>query len=67
MAYWNSNDTRPRVLTYARIHKALKLEQLLHAQSRDLLWLDVNDITILNVYNRAEEPEILHSVIAWDI
>ena len=66
VAYWNSRDTRPRVLTYVRIHKTLKPEQLFYAQSRDLLWLDVNGITILNIYNRLEEPEILQRVTAWD-
>ena len=66
VAYWNSRDTRPRVLTYVRIHKTLKPEQLFYAQSRDLLWLDVNGITILNVYSRPEEPEILQTVTAWD-
>ena len=49
VAYWNSRDTRPRVLIYVRIHKTLRPEQLFNAQSRDVPWLDINGVTILNV------------------
>lgn len=66
VSYWNSWDTRPRVLTYVRTHKTLQPEQLSYARSRDLLWLDVNGVTILNVYNRPEEPAILQAVTAWN-
>lgn len=52
--HWNSNDTRPRVMTYVKIDKSIRAEQLAPTRHRDLLWVRVNDTTILNIYNRPE-------------
>ncbi|KAG6979060.1 Retrovirus-related Pol polyprotein from type-1 retrotransposable element R1 [Fusarium oxysporum f. sp. conglutinans] len=40
---WNSNSTRPRVMTYVRRDSTLSADQNRPYQSRDILWLTVND------------------------
>ena len=53
---WGNDDLtlrekeRPRVLTYVRRGAGLKTQQKRPVQSRDLLWVEVNGFSILNVY-----------------
>lgn len=46
--FWEDNESRPRVLTYVR--KGLKAQQTRPSASRDLLWISMQGITIVNVY-----------------
>lgn len=44
---WNSNDTRPRVMAYGRRDLRLLADQIRPFQTRDILWLTINGITIV--------------------
>ncbi|KAF5964834.1 reverse transcriptase domain-containing protein [Fusarium coicis] len=48
---WNSNDTRPRVMTY----------------TRDILWLTVNDLMIVNFYRQNDERDALDTLFQWSV
>jgi hypothetical protein len=43
---------RPRVVTYVRKSPDLRVQQRRSVHSRDLLWLDVNGYSILNIYRQ---------------
>ncbi|KAJ6439003.1 RNA-directed DNA polymerase from transposon X-element [Purpureocillium lavendulum] len=63
---WEDIDTRPRVMTYIRRGARLLADQQRPALSRDILWLVVNGVTLVNVYR---EPDvntngIFHSIQA---
>ncbi|KAJ3499128.1 hypothetical protein NLG97_g581 [Lecanicillium saksenae] len=62
---WFNNDTRPRVMTYVKIDNQLQAEQITPTRHRDLVWVKVNGITILNVYNRPEVEETLSILENW--
>lgn len=53
---WQGDDDRPRVMTYVLKNANLKARQFRPQQTRDLLWLRVNGVTILNVYRQPREP-----------
>ncbi|KAH7471445.1 hypothetical protein FOMA001_g13039 [Fusarium oxysporum f. sp. matthiolae] len=48
---WDGNDTRPRVMTY----------------TRDILWLTINGITIVNFYRQNNESDALNILIRWPV
>ncbi|OAQ74382.1 endonuclease/reverse transcriptase [Purpureocillium lilacinum] len=52
---WEDIDTRPRVMTYIRRGARLLADQQRPALSRDILWLVVNGVTLVNVYR---EPHV---------
>lgn len=56
------NAERPRVLTYVRKGAGLRTEQREPIKSRDMLWLDVNGYSILNVYREPTTSEIIDYV-----
>ncbi|KGQ02481.1 Retrovirus-related Pol polyprotein from type-1 retrotransposable element R1 [Beauveria bassiana D1-5] len=62
---WHNNDTRPRVMTYVKIDSKIRAEQVTPAKHRDLLWVRVNGITILNTYNRPEVESTLEVLEDW--
>ena len=62
---WSNNDTRPRVMTYVKIDSKIQAEQITPAKHRDLLWVRVNGITILNIYNRPEVESTLQVLEDW--
>ncbi|KAJ3495916.1 hypothetical protein NLG97_g3048 [Lecanicillium saksenae] len=62
---WHNNDTRPRVMTYVKIDHRIQAEQVTPAKHRDLLWVRVNGITILNMYNRPEVKNTLEVLEGW--
>ncbi|KAM3502786.1 hypothetical protein MY11210_008956 [Beauveria gryllotalpidicola] len=62
---WSDNDTRPRVMTYVKIDNKLQAERITPIRHRDLLWVRVNGITILNVYNRPEVNDMLPILESW--
>ena len=55
--------TRPRVMTYTRLGAGLQVTPRLSLDNRDLLWVDVNGISILNVYRQPKVPHALDYVI----
>ncbi|KID60237.1 Endonuclease/exonuclease/phosphatase, partial [Metarhizium hybridum] len=56
---WDSNDTRPRAMTY--IHKGSRIltDQKRPALTRDILWLTVNGVTIVNFYRYDVSLDVL--------
>ncbi|KAF6519543.1 hypothetical protein HZS61_007814 [Fusarium oxysporum f. sp. conglutinans] len=64
---WNSNSTRPRVMTYVRRDSKLSADQNRPYQSRDILWLTVNDTTIVNFYRQNDERDALDTLLQWPI
>ena len=65
---WNSKHAetreaeRPRVMTYIRKGAGLKTQQRRPIQSRDLLWLDVNNFPILNAYRQPTTNQVIDYV-----
>ncbi|OAA61592.1 Ribonuclease H-like protein [Akanthomyces lecanii RCEF 1005] len=62
--FWHNKDThprdtRPRVMTYVKIDRKIQAERRTPAKHRDLLWVRVNGIAILNLYNRPEVESTL--------
>ena len=47
---WNNMDDRPRVITYVKKGAGLKAQQRRPWDTRDLLWLEVDGYTLINVY-----------------
>ncbi|KAL9572136.1 hypothetical protein ACKAV7_003714 [Fusarium commune] len=64
---WNSNSTRPSVMTYVRRDSTLSADQNRPYQSRDILWLTVNDTIIVNFYRQNDERDALHTLLQWPI
>ncbi|XWX00640.1 hypothetical protein V2A60_008661 [Cordyceps javanica] len=62
---WNDNETRPRVMTYVKTDNKIRAEQITPAKHRDLLWVRVNGVAILNVYNRPEVESTLGVLEDW--
>ena len=56
---FQERGTRPRVMTYTRIGAELQLAPRLSLENRDLLWIDVNGISILNVYRQPQDPYVI--------
>ncbi|KAI8399992.1 hypothetical protein FOFC_18811, partial [Fusarium oxysporum] len=59
---WNSNDTRPRVMTYVRRDPRLLADQIRPFQTRDILWLAINGMTIVNFYRQNDERDALDTL-----
>lgn len=65
---WEKDDSeqreeqRPLVLTYVRRGPGLKVQQRKATGSKALLWIDVNDIPILNCYRRPGSDEVIDYV-----
>jgi hypothetical protein len=53
--HWDSNDTRPRVLTY--VWKGLVAQQLRPKPTRDILCLSIQGFTIVNIYRPHDDPD----------
>ncbi|PCD25803.1 hypothetical protein AU210_012239 [Fusarium oxysporum f. sp. radicis-cucumerinum] len=64
---WNSNDTRPRVMTYVRRDPRLLADQIRPFQTRDILWLTINDLTIVNFYRQNDERDALDTLFQWSV
>ncbi|KAL9561228.1 hypothetical protein ACKAV7_014583 [Fusarium commune] len=64
---WNSNDTRPRVMTYVRRDPRLLADQIRPFQTRDILWLTINDLTIVNFYRQNDERDALDMLFQWSV
>ena len=58
---WEDSSTRPRVMTYLRRSRRLQADQARPIATRDLLWICVNGITVVNVYrDPLHEEALLH-------
>ncbi|OAQ61343.1 reverse transcriptase, RNaseH [Purpureocillium lilacinum] len=64
---WEDNDTRPRVMTYIRRGARLLADQQRPAHSRDILWLAVNGVTVVNIYREPQVDTALEILFAWSI
>lgn len=53
---------RPRVLTYVRKGSGLRTEQRQLMGSRDMLWIDVNGYSILNIYRDKNLDDVMDYV-----
>ncbi|KAF5721341.1 reverse transcriptase domain-containing protein, partial [Fusarium mundagurra] len=62
---WDGNDTRPRVMTYVRRDPRLLADQIRPFQTRDILWLAINDMTIVNFYRQNDERDALNTLLQW--
>ncbi|KJZ69277.1 hypothetical protein HIM_11336 [Hirsutella minnesotensis 3608] len=58
-------STRPRVMTYVRRDNNLHTEQRSPTPSRDLLLLEVNDLTVINLYRNG--PDALEALFRLQI
>ncbi|KAM4061386.1 endonuclease/exonuclease/phosphatase [Hirsutella rhossiliensis] len=52
-------DQAPRVMSYARNDANIRVEQICSIPTRDILWLRVNGILIINFYRHEGTPEPL--------
>ncbi|KNB15715.1 hypothetical protein FOXG_14138 [Fusarium oxysporum f. sp. lycopersici 4287] len=64
---WDGNDTRPRVMTYVRRDPGLLADQIRPFQTRDILWLTINGMTIVNLYRQNDESDALNILIRWPV
>ncbi|KJZ68476.1 hypothetical protein HIM_01090 [Hirsutella minnesotensis 3608] len=62
---WDSNDTRPRVMTYIRKDSRVLADQKRPALTRDILWLTVNGVTIVNFYRQPHYDVSLDVLLRW--
>ncbi|KAL9570491.1 hypothetical protein ACKAV7_005379 [Fusarium commune] len=64
---WNNNDTRPRVMTYVRRDPRLLADQIRPFQTRDILWLTINGMTVVNFYRQNDERDALNTLLRWSV
>ncbi|KAF4460560.1 reverse transcriptase [Fusarium albosuccineum] len=64
---WDSNDTRPRVMTYVRRDPKLLADQIRPFQTRDILWLTINSVTVVNFYRQNDEHDALNTLLRWSV
>ncbi|KAF3056882.1 Endonuclease/exonuclease/phosphatase, partial [Daldinia childiae] len=62
---WDSNDTRPRVMTYIRKDSRILADQKRPTLTRDILWLTVNGVTIVNFYRQPHYDVSLDALLRW--
>lgn len=62
---WDGHGTRPRVMTYVRRSPGLIADQRRPSATRDILWLTVNHITVVNFYRQPFHDEALESLLQW--
>ncbi|KJZ69179.1 hypothetical protein HIM_11432 [Hirsutella minnesotensis 3608] len=62
---WTGRDTRPRVMTYVRRSAGLVADQKRPAATRDILWITVNGITVVNLYRQPDFDGALDILLQW--
>ncbi|KAM4064243.1 lipase, class 3 [Hirsutella rhossiliensis] len=62
---WDDNSTRPRVMTYVRRSPCLMTDQRRPVATRDILWLTINNITVVNFYRQPHYDEALEMLLQW--
>jgi hypothetical protein len=64
---WTEEDERPRVMSYVRVGARLQAQQRrLATDSRDLLWLEVNDQLYLNFYREPAAAPVMDYLVQLD-
>jgi hypothetical protein len=63
---WDES-ARPRVVTYVRKGGDLLLNQMRPSSSRDILWLVVNNIVVVNFYRQPGLDDALDELLKWII
>lgn len=61
---WDGTSTRPRVMTYIRRGAGLLADQKRPTSTRDILWLTVNSITLVNFYRQPHYDVALEIYLA---
>ena len=64
---WTDNSTRPRVMTYIRRDSRMLVDQRRPALTRDVLWLTVNGVTVVNFYRQPYHDVALDVLLNWPI
>jgi hypothetical protein len=64
---WDSIAIRPRVITYVRRDLKLIADQKRPVPTRDILWLNINNLTIINFYWQPSYNEALDILLDWPI
>ncbi|KAF4333382.1 reverse transcriptase [Fusarium beomiforme] len=64
---WDNNDTRPRVIIYVRRDPKLLADQIRPFQTRDILWLIINGMMIVNFYRQNDEHDALEILLQWPV
>jgi len=65
---WDSRDRqifeqqRPRVMTYTRKGVGLHIVPRASLHDRDMMWIEINGLSVLNIYRQPQDPRILHYV-----
>ena len=63
---WGDPETleieRPRVMTYIRKGARLQVQQRVSLHNRDLLWLNVDGYSILNVHRQPQMPDVIEYI-----
>lgn len=63
--HWIDTNTRPRVMTYVRRRPELLADQIRPTTTRDILWLTINNTTIVNFYRQPFLDEALDILLRW--
>lgn len=66
MDYWDSEEDRPRVMTYVRKKSRLGITLRRPVVSRDLLWLEINGYSILNYYRAPGDATVVDFLTELD-
>ncbi|KID93327.1 Endonuclease/exonuclease/phosphatase, partial [Metarhizium majus ARSEF 297] len=61
----DTNDTRPRVMTYIRKDSRILADQKRPTVTRDILWPTVNGVTIVNFYRQPHYDVALDVLLQW--
>ena len=64
---WDSNETRPRVMTYVGRDPRLLADQIRPFETCDILWITVNDMTIVNFYRQNDGKDALSTLLGWSV
>jgi ribonuclease HI len=64
---WDGTSTRPRVMTYVRRGPGLLADQKRPIPTRDVLWLTINNITLVNIYRQPDFDEALEILFRWPV
>ncbi|KAG7408326.1 putative RNA-directed DNA polymerase from transposon X-element [Fusarium oxysporum f. sp. rapae] len=54
-------------MTYVRRDPRLLADQIRPFQTRDILWLAINDMTIVNFYRQNDEMDALNTLLQWPV
>ena len=65
--FWDSTSTRPRVMTYVRHNLEVDTNQIRPIETRDILWITTNNVTIVNIYRDPSIRNLLPALFDWHI